>query len=315
MLRLHNSTGPAGAMIDRVVSPPFVARPVVGIALALLAFASFTFVDTVVKLLGNQYHLLQVMFLNSLFGLLAVCAIAHQQGGMRRVRTPRLKLHILRWAISFAGTLCVFHAFTRLPIANVYAVLFTAPLLITALSVPLLGETVGWRRWSAIVVGFSGVLVMLRPGSATFDETALFALLGALAQAFNLLLVRRLSRDDPPECFGFYGNIMSVLVAGVCIPFLWITPTPLHLLLLFIAGMIAGGGFWILANAFRHASAAIVAPFQYAQMPLGLAVGWLLFGTAPDTPMLIGAAIVIGSGLYVVQREAELAKRGKLQHG
>jgi drug/metabolite transporter (DMT)-like permease len=296
-------------MLERVASTPFVPRPVVGIGLALLAFGSFTFIDTVVKVLGGQYHLLQVMFLNSLFGFIAVCAIAQGQGGLRRVRTAHLGLHVLRWAISFSGTLCLFYAFTQLPIANVYAVVFTAPLLITALSVPLLGESVGWRRWSAIAVGFAGVLVILQPGSAAFNGTSLIALLGAVAHALNLILVRRLGRHDPAECFGVYGNLLSVVAAGIVMPLVWVTPSPFHLLLAIIAGSIAGGGFWILATAFRHAPAAVVAPFQYAQMPLGLLVGWVVFDTSPEPAMLIGAAIVIGSGVYVVQREAELARR------
>ena len=301
-----------GAMLERVVSPTSVPRPLLGIGLSLLAFSSFTFIDTVVKLLGGQYHLLQVMFLNSLFGLLAICAIAHGRGGIGRVRTRQLKLHLLRWAISFCTTMCIFYSFTQMSIASVYAIIFTAPLLITILSVPLLGESVGWRRTSAVAVGFMGVLVMLRPGSEAFDSVSLVALLGAFGHALNLLLIRRLGRDDPAESFGFYGNLLSLIVAGLCMPFLWVTPTPTHLLLAMAAGLISGGGFWLLATAFRHAPASVLAPFQYAQMPLGLLIGWVIFGNAPETAMLIGAAIVIGSGLYVVQREAELARRGQL---
>jgi drug/metabolite transporter (DMT)-like permease len=293
-------------MIASSQTADFVPRPVVGILLALLAFALFTAMDTAIKLLGGRYHVIQVMWLNSFFGLLVVLGIAAARGGIARLRTRRPGLHLLRWAISFSGAALVFYAYVRLPLADVYAVLFTSPLLITALSVPLLGERVGWRRWTAIGVGFLGVVVMLRPGTGAVEPLAALVLLGALAHAINMIIVRRLGQTEPAETFGVYGNMLSILAAGAALPWLWITPTLPDLALAAFAGSIAGGGFFLLAEAFRHAPAAVVAPFQYSQMPYGIAVGWLMFGTAPDAWMMAGAAIVIASGLYILQREAAL---------
>jgi drug/metabolite transporter (DMT)-like permease len=295
-------------MLARVETPAFAPQPIRGIALALLAFALFTVMDTAVKLLGGRYHVLQVMWFNSAFGWLVIALITAARGGWGRLRTRRPGLHVARWAISFAGATIVFYAYARLPLADVYAILFTAPLLITALSVPLLGERVGWRRWSAIGVGFTGVLVMLRPGSGAVEPLAALALLGAVGHALNMIIVRRLGREEAPETFGFYGNILSVLAISPALPWLWRTPDLPDLALAAVMGSIAGGGFWLLALAMRHAPASIVGSFQYSQMPYAILVGWLLFGTVPDAWTMLGAAVVIASGLYVFQREAALAR-------
>jgi drug/metabolite transporter (DMT)-like permease len=302
-------------MIERVEATGFVPRPSVGIGLALLAFALFTFMDTVVKLLGGRYHVVQILFFNSIFALAATCAIAGWNGGVARIRTRYPGLHLVRWVISFIGTLSVFYAYARLPLAYVYAVLFASPLIITALSVPLLGEQVGWRRWSAVAVGFVGVLVILRPEAAGIEPLALFALVGALGHALNMIIVRRLGRTDPVETFGFYGNLLSMVGAGLLLPLFWVQPTLADVLLSALAGSIAGSGFWLLATAFRHAPAAVVAPFQYSQMPYGILVGWLLFANRPDPKTLLGAAIVIASGIYILRREAALREQHRERSG
>jgi drug/metabolite transporter (DMT)-like permease len=290
-------------------STPSVAS---GILLALLAFACFTAMDTVVKLLGGRYHVLQVLYLNSVFGLVTVVAIAWAQRKLATVRPNRLRLHVLRWCISFCGTLCVFWSYPRMPLADAYAILFTAPLLITALSVPILGETVGWRRWTAIGVGFCGVLVMLEPGKGLFQVTALVTLLGAAGYALNMLLVRKMTATENTFSFGVWGNALSVvLVLPLVIP-VWQTPSVADLSLWAAAGCIAGSAFLILVIAYRSAPAAVVAPFQYVQLVYGIAVGLALFGDLPRPRMLLGAAIVVGSGLYIIHREAQLARRRPL---
>jgi drug/metabolite transporter (DMT)-like permease len=298
-------------MLQRAETLPFAPRPAVGIGLAMLAFALFTFMDTVVKLLGSRYHVVQIIFFNSIFAFAATCAIAGFHGGMSRIRTHHFRLHLLRWVISFSGTLAVFYAYTQMPLADVYAILFTSPLLITALSVPLLGERVGWRRWTAVAVGFSGVLVILRPGVEAIEPLALIALFGAFAHALNMLIVRRLGHLEPVETLGIYGNLLTFAGAGLLLPFFWIAPSLVDILLSALAGAVAGSGFYLLASAFRHGPAAVVAPFQYSQMPYGILVGWLLFGNSPDLVMLAGAAIVIASGLYILRREAFLRDQAR----
>lgn len=278
--------------------------PLHGVLLALGAFALFTGMDVCIKLLGGRYHVLQVIFLNSAFGLATVLVIAGLRGGYARLRTSQPRLHLLRWLISVSGGTILFWCYPRLPLADIYAVIFTAPLLITALSVPLLGERVGWRRWSAVAVGFLGVLIILDPGQGAFSAPALMALLGAALHALNMILVRRLgARPEPVEIIGLVGNGLSVLALAPAMLLLWRTPSLHDLALSAIAGMIAGSGFLLLAQAFRSAPAALVAPFQYSQMLYGILAGHLVFGDLPQPRMLLGAAIIIASGLYILGRE------------
>ncbi|MCL6607326.1 MAG: DMT family transporter [Geminicoccaceae bacterium] len=281
-----------------------------GILLALGAYGLFTLMDASIKLLGGRYHVVQVVFFNALFGLATVTLIAALRGRLAGVRSPQWRLHLLRWAIGLPGGLAIFWAYPRMPLADVYAILFAAPLFMTALSVPVLAETVGWRRWSAVLVGFLGILVILRPGSGPFGPPALAALFGALVHACNMLLLRRMRGIDPPEAFGIWGNGLSVIATGSVLPWLWRAPTASDLALHGFAGALAGGGFLLLVLAHAKAPVAVLAPFQYSQMLYGIALGALLFGDLPDPATLAGATIVVGSGLYIFHREAVRARPG-----
>jgi drug/metabolite transporter (DMT)-like permease len=245
-----------------------------------------------------------VLFFNALFGFLAVALIAAVRGQLARLASPQWRLHLLRWLIGLPGGLAIFWVYPRMPLADVYALLFAAPLFMTALSVPVLGERVGWRRWSAVLAGFAGIVIMLRPGSATLGLTALAALFGALVHACNMLLVRRMRGIDPPETFGLWGNGLTILATAAALPWLWRTPSAPDLALHAAAGTIAGSGFLLLVQAHARAPVAVLAPFQYSQMIYGLAIGAVLFGDRPDPAVLVGALIVVASGLYIFHRES-----------
>jgi drug/metabolite transporter (DMT)-like permease len=196
-----------------------------------------------------------------------------------------------------------------MPLADVYAIIFTAPLLITALSVPLLGERVGWRRWGAVLIGFAGVLVILDPGRGLFSMLALLALFAAIMHALNMILVRKLGAvREPVEMVGLFGNGTTFVVMGLVQPWIWQTPTGFELTLAALAGCIAGSGFLLLAMAFRLAPAATIAPFQYSQMLYGVAAGFFLFNEWPQPRVLVGAVIIIAGGLYVLRRQEERAR-------
>lgn len=294
---------PAGSVGDAVSA----VSPAAGILLALAAFALFTGMDVAIKLLGGRYHLLQVLFLNALFALATVLVVGALRVGPRRMRTSRARLHALRWFVSVGSAAALFWCFPRMPLADVYAIVFTAPLLITALSVPLLGERVGWRRWTAVAVGFGGVLVILDPGGGVLSAPALVALLAAVCHALNMIMVRLIAArggaDEPVEMLGVVAHALTVAAAAGLMPLVWVTPSPPDLALFAAAGIIAGSGFMLLALAFRSAPAATVAPFQYSQMLYGVLAGLLVFGDAPGPRVLLGATIVAASGLYVLARE------------
>lgn len=286
------------------------AEVVTGIFLSLASYGLFTLMDTAIKILGGRYHVVQVMFFNGLFAFLVVGLLAAWRGRLHRAASPQWRLHLLRWSIGLPGGLAIFWCYPRMPLADVYAILFAAPLFMTALSLPLLGERVGWRRWSAVLLGFCGVIVMLRPGDAIFEATALAALFGAFVHAVNMLLLRKMRGIDPPEVFAIWGNGLSALATGLALPWVWIPPEPADLALHAIAGTLAGTGFMLLVTAYAKAPVGVLAPFQYAQMIYGLAIGLLLFGDHPDPLMLFGAAIVVASGLYIFHREAVRQRTG-----
>lgn len=279
------------------------ASAAAGILMALAAFAMFSFMDTVVKLLGTRYHVAQVIFVNCSFGLLAVVLIGLARGGWYRLRPRQWRLHLARWVVSLVTTTAVFWSLPRLPLADLYAILFASPLLVIALSAPLLGEGVDWRRWTAVVAGFIGVLVILKPSGEVVAWPALVAACGAVGHALNMLIMRKIGTGaEPVEVIGVVGNLLTAVATGLVLPLVWITPSPEDFLLAAAAGTIAGGAFLLLAAAFRAAPAAIIAPFQYSQMLYAVVVGWLLFADLPSLRMLAGAGIIVISGLYVLRR-------------
>lgn len=274
-----------------------------GILLALASFAMFTCMDTVVKLLSGHWHVLQVMLFVSGSALTTSMLVAQGRGGLHRLRTRMLHRHLMRWCFSFISTVLVFSSYGKLSLADVYAILFTSPLIATALSVPMLKERVGWRRWTAVAVGFCGVLVMLGPAGG-LELVRLLVLLGAFLHACGTIFLRWMRSDEPVETFSFYGNIMTVIIASAAMPFVGVVPTLFEATIGLLAGAIAGTAFMLLVQAYHEAEAGVIAPFQYSQMIYGLIVGFLLFGDAPALTTVLGALVVAASGIYVFHREA-----------
>jgi drug/metabolite transporter (DMT)-like permease len=286
------------------------ASVALGISFAVLAFLLFSTMDMMVKWLSAGYPIHQMLFFNALFSLVPVLLMAWRSGGLRQLGTRRLDQHLLRALCGMTASFASMTGFSLMPMADVYAILFTTPLLITALSVPLLGERVGWRRWSAIVVGFAGVLIMLQPGSMPLGAGALAAFAAAIASSFSLLLVRRLSATETTASIALYPNLVIVAVMG-----LWclidFTPMPLaDLALAGAAGLAGGTALLALVAAFRRAAAAIAAPFQYSQMIWGTVFGYAVFGDLPSAGVVLGGTVVIGSGLFILYREVVLAREG-----
>jgi drug/metabolite transporter (DMT)-like permease len=287
-----------------------VARPRVpgssaglGIGLALLAFALFSSMDAMIKWLSAGYPVHEMLFFNAAFALVPVAIMTYRAGGLRDLRTSRLGLHLLRGACGMTAAFSAFTAYSLMPLADAYAIIFATPLLITVLSVPLLGETVRWRRWSAVLVGFAGVLVMLQPGSGSFDFAAGAAMLAASASALSVILVRKLAATETMASIAFYTNAAAVTVMAGLLPFGFVPPTLADLALMAVAGLAGGSAVMLLIAGYRRAPAAVVAPFQYSQMLWGVALGLLLWGDVPAQAVVLGATIVVASGLYILYRE------------
>lgn len=275
-----------------------------GIALIVTAFALFSVVDSLMKHLTGTYPLVQAMFFNACFSLIPIVGFALARGGPRMLATKRPGVQLVRGLTGSAAGLGAFFAFQRMPMADVYAILFSSPLIITALAGPLLGERVGPRCWAAVLVGFAGVLFMLRPTEAVVNVGALGALVSAVCFALSALIVRRLGTAETAPSWPFYGNLLTVALLAPWQSTVWVTPRLADLPLMAATGLIGGTALLCLLSAFRMAPGAVVAPFQYTQMLWGVLYGAVIFGDAPDPSLALGAGIVIASGLYVLRAES-----------
>jgi drug/metabolite transporter (DMT)-like permease len=226
-----------------------------------------------------------------------------QAGGVSALRTKRPRDHILRGIVGVTAMGLVFTAFKLLPLGEAVALTLSGPIFLTALSVPLLGEKVGLRRWSAVIVGFIGVLVMTRPGAGLFNPAALFALGGAVFYALAMISVRWLSATEPAATTVFYFTLFATAAGALSLPFQWQTPDLGGFCLLAGIGLIGGVAQMAMTQAFRLAPASIVAPFEYLALVFAVGIGYAVWQEVPDIYIFIGSAIVIGSGLYILHRE------------
>lgn len=283
--------------------------PLRGISFMVLSVAIFCVMDVLVKLLSQTYHPFQVAFFRSLFALVPIAVMVAASGGMRVLKTRHLGGHAARSVVGIAALLMFFYSFAHMKLADVVAIGFAGPLFITALSVPLLGEQVGWRRWSAVTVGFLGVMLVVSPGSGVLDPVAFIALGAALFYSFAVIVIRRLSTTESNAAIVFYFSIAASAVCGAMMPFLWMTPTFEHLLLLILIGLLGGSAQYVMVEAFRWGQVSLLAPFEYTAIFFSLSFGYFIFDETASTTMLIGVAIIASSGLYILHRETVRARQ------
>jgi drug/metabolite transporter (DMT)-like permease len=306
--RWNGSRRPGDGLAAMTSSTIAFAAPrlLAGMLMALAGALGYTAMDTVVKLLTARLPSVQILMIVYLVGVLPPLLWCLGSGNRAALRSRRPLIQLVRGLAMLVASLLFFHALSRLPLADAYALLFTMPLIITALSVPMLGEHVGWRRFGAILVGFAGVMVMLRPGSGIIEPAALGVLGCAAAAGFGNVLIRRFGAVESAESFVVYGSLIAAVGTLPLAATVWVAPSQPEMLLLLVAGLLGGLAGLGVTMAYRVAPAAVVAPFQYMQMPGGLVTGYLLFGDRPEPLMLLGAAIIIGSGLYILHREARI---------
>ena len=278
--------------------------PLPGILFALLAFALFSTHDVVVKTLGGPYAPFQVIFFSVLFSFPITTVVLMRDATAGTLLPVHPKWVIARTFASVLASICAFYAFSVLPLADAYAIMFASPLLITLLAIPVLGERVRLRRGLAIVVGLSGIIVVLQPGQAELTLGHLAALVSAICGAFASVVVRRIGREERSVVLLLYPMVANFLVMGLMLPVVY-EPMPVaDLGKVALIALLAFGAMSCIILAYRHAEAALIAPMQYSQILWALIFGALLFGEMPSGTTLIGAGIVIASGLYIVLRES-----------
>lgn len=280
-----------------------------GIAHAALGVFLFSAHDVVVKWLVADFPVLEIIFFRSLAALIPCVLFVRREGGLRALRVRRRRLLVLRGLLGVGAFGTFYLAYAFLPLADVIAIGFSAPLFVTALSGPLLGEKVGGRRWAAVVAGFFGVLIMVRPGSQVFQAAALFALTGSALYALAMIATRRLVATETTAAVIVFSNLIYITVGGVSLLYRWVPPSLGDALMLAGVGLISGCAQFAMTQAYRYARAATVAPFDYTALVWAIFFGYLVWGDLPGVGVALGAPLVIGTGLYILRREAAASGR------
>ncbi len=275
----------------------------------LLATVFLSAGDVASKYLAASVPALHIVWLRYATSAVFLFAIIGWQRGKISLRTRRPGLQLLR-GIGLIGSSVFFVSSLRyLQIADATATSFVAPLFVTALSIPLLGERVGWRRWLATVTGLVGVLIVVRPGGQGFQPASLLPVCSSMSWAFALIFTRLMSGTESPVTTITYSTVFGALIISLLLPLHWTPPTLEIVLVGVFIGAVSTAGHWLVIVAFRYAGASLLAPFTYIQLFWASLFGFFLFSTLPDVWTLVGAVIIAGSGLYTAHRERIRARQ------
>lgn len=270
----------------------------------LVAVGALSLMDACLKLLSPHYPALQVASIRGLATLPIVIVWVGLHGGYGQLLRVRFPLHFARGVLGIVMLSTFTYGVRHLPLADAYAIFFVAPLLITAFAVPILGERVDWRRWTAIGIGFAGVLIVLRPtGAGALTLPGLAVLVTALGYALSVITVRVLGRTDTTQSMVFWVIAILSVGAGLLALPAWRPIQPAHWLV--IGGIAVTGslGQWAVTEAFKRGEASFIAPFEYTALAWGVGLDWYLWKTIPAPVTMLGAAVIIASGVYLVRRE------------
>ena len=273
----------------------------------MIGLALFTGGEAVVKTLAPKYDVTQIVWSRYVFHALVTFLLFYRSGIFQLAKTTRPWLHISRSALMLIATSLFFFALRYLPLADAVAIHFIAPILITAFSIPILKEQVGWRRWAAIFVGFIGAMIIIRPGSGGTHWAAILPLASAVCYAIYQILTRIASKTDSTQTSLFWTSVFGVGVTSLFVPFFWVTPTLTEWGLMMALGSMYGIGHYLLIRGLEMAPASRLSPFLYTQIIWATLFGVIFFGQFPDMITVGGAAVVIASGLYIWWRETKSA--------
>lgn len=293
-----------------------------GVGFLTLAIFTISLQTVAVKWISGDYPVLQIVILRSLAALPFTVLLYRYEGGRGLPVTQQHRLEYTRGILLFFSYTTFMMGLAALPLAEVAAIRNSGPLMITSLSVVLLGERVGWRRWTALLAGFLGVLLIIRPGSTTFNPGSIFVLISVLLYALTAIVTRRLRAADSSATMAYYSTLVYLVAAAALAPlamligempdahpgvaFLlrpWALPTPLDLAIMTGLGVLWAAWMYFLARAYTLAQASIAAPFEYLALPIDAMWGFLIWGEVPTWMTWAGAGLTIASGVYILYRE------------
>ena len=303
-----------------------------GIICITLAQVFFTTQSMAIKFISGNYALHQIILIIASVGILfTLLVFVPIDGGYKYLLSKRLGLHLLRGFGLVVANLCFYTALVTIPLAEATSIFFIEPLLITSLSVFLIGEKVGMRSWIAVLVGLLGVMIMLRPGSGFFNPASILPLVAALAYALVQIMTRKIGKNEKASTMAFYIQLNFVAVSGLMglifgdghladpsqptLNYLfraWIVPSVVDLMIMFGIGLLSGLGAYFISQSYRISKAGIVAPFEYVALPLSIFWGITIFGDWPDTISCLGIILIAGAGLFIVYSETVQGRKNVL---
>ena len=280
-----------------------------GIACVLVAGFCLTLQDAVVKWLTGGYPVGEILAIRGSFAMIFATFLVSRHGGLLALRLPHITGQIIRIACVVLGTFCFVTATKHLPLATTLTITFAGPLIITAMAPYFLGELVGWRRWSAVVVGFAGVILIFRPGFGVIDWAMLLALTVAFTTAIRDVVTRRIAINSNAAGMLFF-VLLSVTLAGYAtMSAEWRIPSPRDFGLFALTGVMLGVAQLLMIVAFRYSEASLLAPFKYVGIVWATVLGFLIWGDLPGGWEIAGSALIIASGLYILHRETRVRQR------
>ncbi|MDX9861293.1 MAG: DMT family transporter [Rhodospirillales bacterium] len=298
-------------MTAKVPPPPAPTMPpaaiATGILLMVVAVGCFAATNMCVKLIGTDYHPVEAVFFRNLITAVLTVPFILSFGGLRILKTKRAGIHAIRTVTGVLSNACYFYAYQHVALADGMAIAMSVPIFATLFAIPLLGERVGLHRWLAIVVGFCGVLIALNP-QGDIQTGSLYALAGTLFWAVALPYVRMLGATESPYTVVFHYMWASTLMTACVLPFVWVTPTTEVMILYLATGLAGTIGQICMTYALKLAPASIISPFEYTKIGWAILFDLTLWGASPSVTTLLGAGIVMVTGLYILYRETRHRK-------
>lgn len=287
---------------------PSAENTSLGILLIAASFVMFSGIDVLSKVMGvDGYHPVQITWGRLLIQLLLLAPFIMRMGGVRALRTRHPIAQTIRGLVMLVAGICFVAGLNYLSLATMTSINFVSPFLITILSIFFLGERVGYHRWMAIVIGFAGALIVIRPGGESFHPASFFALTAALCWSIGIVVTRMVQDSDHAVTTIFYTVVIGAVITSFFVYFFW-KPMDLRALMLLTGiGLFSTFGQMLMIAALRHAPPSVIAPFTYTQLIWATLFGFVIFGNFPDRMTWVGSAIIVASGLYVWNRERQLA--------
>jgi drug/metabolite transporter (DMT)-like permease len=285
-------------------------NPLRGIALTSVACAVFAIADITSKYLAASMPVIEIQWIRYVL-FFAMAALFASRTPERTLHPRNLKLQVLRGLCVTGSSVLFVYGIRRLTMAQATTISFLSPLLITVLSIPLLHEVVGVRRWTAVGIGMAGMLIVVRPGGTGFEPAALFGVASACCWALALIITRKISTSDPSSTTIFWSSMVGSVILTALMPFQAIWPSASQLGLCLMLGVLSSVGQFMIVMAYRLAPASLLAPFSYTQLPWATVGGFIVFGNFPDHWTLVGASVIIASGLYTAHRERVRAREAR----